>query len=774
MLSYEDNYRAGDGTKLRKYYYYTDSATGRKVPFRTRYRLYEGNASNYSDYLVDTYWDDNYGRPKGMRYPSGLTVAYDYNLMGYQTAIKNAASGYVYQQITEQDSWGNVTGAQLTDGLLTQTAAYYPNTSQMQNIEVSQTNGGELHHVSYGQYDVFGNIKEKVLYVNGVATTKESFDYDLLHRLTRSERDGLVDNTIDSIITYGYDAIGNLTQKSDYATAYTYTGTGNCGGKPNAVCQVAKVGGGTGNITYDANGNMKTVDGKSLNYNAFNKPTSVAKGGVTSTFNYGADLMRYKQVKAGLPGGTETTLYLDKLVEMIEQGGATKIRQYISDAVIVEQEVSNDPLDSYTISYLHKDRLGSILSITDHNGQVVERRGFDPFGKPRKGADWGDLASSILASDYTDRGFTGHEHLDDAQLIHMNGRAYDYNLGRFLSVDPFVQDPGSSQSMNPYSYIMNNPLAGVDPTGYKSICGATSKASGGSCSGGPSGAGHDITDVEGVTGLYQGKDGSLYATTDNGAYKITGVKESKGSSLSTDSIGSLASVNEGGSSEGGALGIVYNPGGEAGKKLRDEQKKKHGSKAHSLTLDDGSEFKYNTIGGKELAPKVDVLLSNIRKSEAGEELLQRLAAQGESLDIVESAGPSGAFKEIDSAGSIILLNLASRQAPGVYFQNSRGEYFQGSTKIENVLAHELYHAGTFTGADFFQPEWAFWHFWTPSEASWVKNAESRALRYTNQIRLQRGQERIRATYMSFGNQHSILDRNADLRDSYDDAMARIE
>lgn len=48
----------------------------------------------------------------------------------------------------------------------------------------------------------------------------------------------------------------------------------------------------------------------------------------------------------------------------------------------------------------------------------------------------------------------------------MNGRGYDYNLGRFLSVDPVIQSPGNSQSLNPYSYIMNNPLAGTDPTGY--------------------------------------------------------------------------------------------------------------------------------------------------------------------------------------------------------------------------------------------------------------------------------------------------------------------
>ncbi len=57
----------------------------------------------------------------------------------------------------------------------------------------------------------------------------------------------------------------------------------------------------------------------------------------------------------------------------------------------------------------------------------------------------------------------------------MNGRVYDYNLGRFLSVDPFIQEPGNSQSMNPYSYIMNNPLSGTDPSGYRSICGTEGK-----------------------------------------------------------------------------------------------------------------------------------------------------------------------------------------------------------------------------------------------------------------------------------------------------------
>jgi hypothetical protein len=58
----------------------------------------------------------------------------------------------------------------------------------------------------------------------------------------------------------------------------------------------------------------------------------------------------------------------------------------------------------------------------------------------------------------------------------MNGRVYDYSLGRFLSVDPVIQEPGNSQSLNPYTYIMNNPLSGTDPSGYAS-CKTTDSAS---------------------------------------------------------------------------------------------------------------------------------------------------------------------------------------------------------------------------------------------------------------------------------------------------------
>ena len=136
---------------------------------------------------------------------------------------------------------------------------------------------------------------------------------------------------------------------------------------------------------------------------------------------------------------------------------------------------------------MQKDRMGSTSQILDGSGNRMALKGYDPFGKPRNGIDWSMMSAPALSFedessvdpisgvgntasiDVSKRGFTGHEHLDSFELIHMNGRMYDFNNGRFLSVDPFIQG-STSQSINPYSYVQNNPLSGVDPTGYQASC----------------------------------------------------------------------------------------------------------------------------------------------------------------------------------------------------------------------------------------------------------------------------------------------------------------
>ena len=62
-------------------------------------------------------------------------------------------------------------------------------------------------------------------------------------------------------------------------------------------------------------------------------------------------------------------------------------------------------------------------------------------------------------------GYTGHEMLNDFDIINMNGRLYNPVLGRFLSPDNLVQMPDNAQRYNRYSYCLNNPLKYTNPSG---------------------------------------------------------------------------------------------------------------------------------------------------------------------------------------------------------------------------------------------------------------------------------------------------------------------
>jgi RHS repeat-associated protein len=84
--------------------------------------------------------------------------------------------------------------------------------------------------------------------------------------------------------------------------------------------------------------------------------------------------------------------------------------------------------------YLHYDNLGSIDTITNGQGNIVERMAYTSFGQRRQG-DWRAIDPLLpIIPALTNRGFTGHEHIDEMGFIHMDGRVYDPSIGRFLSV----------------------------------------------------------------------------------------------------------------------------------------------------------------------------------------------------------------------------------------------------------------------------------------------------------------------------------------------------
>ncbi len=377
---------------------------------------------------------DSVGRVDEITYPTGFKVKQQYTTLGYLEKVVNAQTpATAYWTALATDEFGNVTLSNV-GGILT-AKDYEDNTGRLFDVN---SGIGLVQDLSYN-YDTLGNLAQRK---DELQNKTENFLYDDLNRLTSAAVVGV------GAKAFAYDAMGNIISKSDVGS-YLY---GNNAG-PHAVTST------TGNVNatyvYNNNGNMQTGNGRTIAWSSYNKPTQITKGNNIVSFSYGPDRARYQQV-ASDNANVKTTTYIGSLYEKVQTGTNVENKHYIraGGQVIAIHDAYNNQNDS--TQYLHRDHLGSVDVIT-------ERLSFDAFGQRRQ-ASWNDATSQITSS--ITRGYTGHEQLDSVGLIHMNGRVYDPQLGRFLSADPFVQQPKNFQSLNRYTYVQNNPLSYTDPSGF--------------------------------------------------------------------------------------------------------------------------------------------------------------------------------------------------------------------------------------------------------------------------------------------------------------------
>ena len=439
-----------------------DSLTGpnfsRQLTYDNLSRVKSTTQASFSESFTLQQTYDNLGRPEKTIYPTGLISQKVYNDQGFLSQITDGktSSPKVYWQATSADPYGNVTTALLGNGY--ENIRYVNQlTGRVDSVLAHLSSVSVATDYKY-TYDKLGNLiqREDKDFNQGQGIV-ETFTFDELNRLTSATV--TIGDEAPVTQQVEYDALGNITRKSDVGN-YTYGGS--CNGitaGPHAVTQTQ----GTQNATYcyDKNGNMTGGNGRSIAYTSFDKPNYITKGSASTAIDYGADRKRIRRIDTTSRGIT-TTYYMGGIYEKVEANGQVKHKHYIADVAIVTQTEGGDT----KTNYLHRDHLNSVVSITNESGQVVERNSFDAWGKKRQ-ENWKPARDyTTLVSRITTRGFTNHEHLDAVGLIHMNGRVYDPNLGRFLSADPFIQAPTILQSFNRYTYGFNNPLSMTDPTGF--------------------------------------------------------------------------------------------------------------------------------------------------------------------------------------------------------------------------------------------------------------------------------------------------------------------
>src|SRR5579863_1680154 len=147
---------------------------------------------------------------------------------------------------------------------------------------------------------------------------------------------------------------------------------------------------------------------------------------------------------------------------------------------------------SWETDYLHGNHLGSTQLVTraDSSNSYAQAENMYAFGRVR----WSGGGTQDIR-------YAGMQERDAETLGWQDSldwtpnRLFSENMGRWLSPDPLAGDITNPQSLNRYSYVMNNPLNATDPLGlgqkaggdpcanhpYKAVCGGDAASSAAAC-----------------------------------------------------------------------------------------------------------------------------------------------------------------------------------------------------------------------------------------------------------------------------------------------------
>jgi len=279
-------------------------------------------------------------------------------------------------------------------------------------------------------------------------TKSESFTYDAWRRLAQAQT---LNQTASGTwnLQWSYDRLGNRLSQGG-------TGNGITIGQPNFTIDA-----GTNRIVgycYDAAGNLTDEAAcpgagspHRYNYDGTNRLISVNNGTATASYTYIGPL-RIKKVA----GGT-STVYI--------YSGSKPIAEYVSGQVSKEYIYSGRQMvatiSGTAVTYHHFDHLSNRAE-TDATGTVTRAFGHFPYGET-----WYETGTpdKWKFTSYARDNLTGETGLDYADF-----RYYAPGQGSFMSADLLAGNIGDPQSLNRYSYVVNDPINLVDPLGLSGQC----------------------------------------------------------------------------------------------------------------------------------------------------------------------------------------------------------------------------------------------------------------------------------------------------------------
>ena len=394
--------------------------------------------------LVD-YSYDNLSRRTALVYPDNSYITYEYDELSRLTMIiddsNDVVAEYTYDELSRRTlvTLQNDANAVYTYDLANRLTALDNSLPDPNNAVVT---------FDYS-YDNVGNRLSMTVDGNDL----HSYDYDDIYQLT--DVDYPAGAGADT--AYAYDKVHNRTSTDD-GDVVSYTA--------NDLNQYTAVG--AASLAYDNNGNLTDDGAFDYEYDIFNRLIRVEENSITIA-EYGYDYAGKRIVKN--VGGAVTKYAYDGDQVIAEYDGSdTLLRKFIYGPGI-DEAIYMITVDGQTETryYYHYDGLGSVVALSNMNGDIVEAYAYDVFGEPTiytaAGADglWRTsddttATASAIGNPYL---FTGRRYDNESGLYYYRARMYAPELGRFMQTDPI----GYTDGMNWYAYCGNNSSSFVDPMG---------------------------------------------------------------------------------------------------------------------------------------------------------------------------------------------------------------------------------------------------------------------------------------------------------------------
>lgn len=329
------------------------------------------------------------------------------------------------------DANGNVTKLTYPDSYYV--TRVYDQLNRLTDIKLNGATASAIH-ITYDEL----SRRNVLTYGNGATST---YTFQLNDDLT-----GLAESFTGSsvVFTYGFNNVHQETSRSVSDGTYLWhpgAGGATTYGIANSINEYPTVGGAS--YSYDGNGNLKSDGTWTYTFDTENHLLSASKTGVTASYVYDG---LHRQVQKTV-GTSETRFYYAGWQRLADYDGVAKTLQnrYVYGTELDEALLQVD--SSGSLTYLHADRLGSIIATSNSTGGVVGTADYGPFGEnaPPSG-------SSV--------GYSGQRYDNETGLYYYKNRYYAPLLGRFLQTDPDL-----SNFPNLYTYVNNDPLNQTDPLG---------------------------------------------------------------------------------------------------------------------------------------------------------------------------------------------------------------------------------------------------------------------------------------------------------------------